>query len=321
MPNTVPPVTTLAHALAYRQRIYAARGSDRGRGRGREPTPFDAYMTLYLTDATTPADIAEAAGAGAGAGGVVLAAKLYPHGVTTNSQYGVQSLAGLGSVFAAMQEHGIVLCIHGEVSSTEVDIFDREKDFVQTFLPGLVSRFPRLKVVLEHITTIEATEFVLSCGENVAATITPHHLLFNRSDLFKGGVRPHLFCLPILKRERHRLRLVEAATSGSPKFFLGSDSAPHAVDKKESSCGCAGVFSSHAALSLYAEAFDSVGRLDRLEDFCSTFGCRFYGLPKNTERVTLVNDPWLVPMTYAFGDGNVCPLRAGELVLWKQVEE
>lgn len=323
MPNTVPPIKTVADAMAYRERIYThvhttpSSSTTRATTHTNNPPPFDAYMTLYLTDITTPADIHEASASN----GVVRAVKLYPHGVTTNSEYGVQSISGLDSVFAAMEEKGIILCIHGEVSSGDVDIFDRERDFVQTFLPGLIGRFPRLKVVLEHITTIEAVDFVLSCGEYVAATITPQHLLYNRSDIFKGGISPHLFCLPILKREKHRARLVDAATSGNPKFFLGSDSAPHAVDKKESACGCAGVFSSHAAISLYAEAFDSVGKLDKLEDFCSTFGCRFYGLPKNTERITLVNDPWIVPMSYAFGEGSVRPLRAGELVQWKQIDD
>ncbi|CAM9099305.1 unnamed protein product [Ectocarpus fasciculatus] len=306
MPNTVPPIKTVRDALAYRERIM---------GHVPEGVQFVPLMTLYLTDATTAADIIEARRSG-----VVVAAKLYPHGVTTNSQYGVTALDALDPVFAAMEESGVVLCVHGEASAADIDVFDREKIFVQSFLPGLVRRFPALKIVLEHITTIEAADFVASCGHNVAATITPQHLLYNRSDIFKGGISPHLYCLPILKREKHRQRLLEAATSGSPKFFLGSDSAPHSVDRKESACGCAGVFSSHAALPFYAEAFDSVGKLDMLEDFSSTFGCRFYGLPRNVERVELSRESWEVPLQYRFGEGQLRPLRAGERVNWTQTD-
>jgi dihydroorotase len=303
MPNLKPPVTTVAAAAAYRARILAALP---------EATRFAPLMTLYLTDNTPPAEIATAK-----ASGFVHAVKYYPAGATTNSDSGVTSLDRVYPVLAAMERHGIVLSLHGEVTDHGVDMFDRERVFVDTLLPRVVHDFPGLKVVLEHITTREATAYVEGASANVAATITPQHLLWSRNALFVGGIRPHYFCLPVLKREAHRQALVAAATSGLPKFFLGTDSAPHAQHTKENACGCAGCYSAHAAIELYAEAFDDAGALDRLEGFASRFGADFYGLPQHADTITLVREPWTVPATYPYGDDRLVPLRAQESMRWR----
>jgi len=303
MPNLNPPVVTLAQAKAYRERIVAALPKG---------AKFEPLMTLYLTDNTSPAEIAKAAKSG-----VVKAVKYYPAGATTNSDAGVSDIRKCDRALEAMQGEGLPLLIHGEVTDAEVDVFDREGVFLERTLAPLVKRFPRLKVVLEHITTHEAAAFVERATENVAATITAHHLLMNRNALFAGGVRPHHYCLPILKREPHRRALVKAATSGNPKFFLGTDTAPHARGAKESACGCAGLYTAHAALELYAEAFEAAGDLDKLEAFASHFGPDFYGLPRNKSKVKLEKSEWQVPAEYAFGAETVVPLRAGEKLRWR----
>ena len=304
MPNLNPPVRTLADASAYRERILAALppGSN-----------FEPLMTLYLTDQTAPDEIvrAKASGIVHGVGEAFLA------GATTNSAFGVSDFARCDEVFAAMQEVGLPLLLHGEVTDPAVDIFDRERVFIDLHLSRIVARFPRLKVVLEHITTREAVEFVTQAGPLVGATITAHHLLYSRNALFSGGLRPHYYCLPVLKREQHRLALLEAATSGNPKFFLGTDSAPHAAHLKEHASACAGCYTAHAALELYAEAFESVGALERLEGFASFYGADFYGLPRHTERVTLRRQRWEVPAAYPFGQAELKPLRAGEALDWR----
>jgi dihydroorotase len=305
MPNLVPPVETVEQALAYRGRILAALGSQR----------FEPLMTLYLTARTSPAEVLRAA-----ASPFVHAIKLYPAGATTNSEAGVRRLEPLYPVFEAMTDAGLPLLIHGETTDPEIDVFDREARFVADTLAPLVERFPRLKVVLEHITTREAAEFVGAARAGVAATITAHHLLYNRSAIFRGGIRPDLYCLPVLKRESHRQALLAAATSGSPRFFLGTDSAPHPRGGKYAACGCAGIYTAHAALPFYAEAFEAAGALERLEAFASCFGPDFYGLPRNSDRVELVREPWQVPDHYAFGAESLTPLRAGELVAWRVVE-
>jgi dihydroorotase len=305
MPNLVPPVETVTQALAYRERILAACG-------GRL---FEPLMTLYLTSRTTPEEARRAA-----TNPHVHAIKLYPAGATTNSEAGVRRLEPLYPVFEAMAEVGLPLLIHGETTEPETDVFDREARFVTDVLSPLVERFEGLKLVLEHITTREAVEFIRQARPRVGATITAHHLLYNRSHLFRGGVRPDLYCLPILKRESHRRALVEAATSGDPRFFLGTDSAPHAQSAKYAACGCAGVYTAHAALPLYAEAFEAAGALDRLEGFASFFGPDFYGLPRNTERVELVKEPWQVPEQYEFAGERLTPLRAGETIAWRLAE-
>lgn len=305
MPNLKPPVTTTAGAAAYRQRILAALPG---------ATHFAPLMTLYLTDETPPAEIAVAR-----ASGLVQAVKYYPAGATTNSASGVTSLARVLPVLEAMEREAMVLAVHGEVTDPDVDIFDRERVFIERHLEGIVRRFPGLKIVLEHITTEEGAAFVASAGPTVAATITPQHLMYSRNAMLVGGVRPHLFCLPILKRERHRQALLAAALSGSPKFFLGTDSAPHARHTKEHACGCAGCYSAHAALELYAEVFAAAGRLEALEDFASAFGADFYGLARNGGTITLVRRAWTVPASYPFGGDEIVPLRAGETVGW-QVE-
>jgi len=304
MPNLKPPVTTVAQAKAYRERILAAvpKGA-----------AFEPLMTLYLTDKTAAAEIERAKAAG-----FVKAVKYYPAGATTNSDSGVTDLRKCDGVLEAMQAAGIPLLVHGEVTDTEVDVFDREAVFVDRTLGALVKRFPTLKIVVEHITTHEAMAFVERASANVAATITPQHLLMNRNAIFTGGVRPHHYCLPVLKRESHRRALVKAATSGSPKFFLGTDTAPHARNTKENDCGCAGIYSAHAALELYAEAFDAAGALDKLEGFASFFGADFYGLPRNTAKVTLERSAWQVPGEYPFGGATVVPLRAGQTLAWRQ---
>jgi dihydroorotase len=303
MPNLKPPVTTVAAAIAYRDRILAAAGSG---------TRFVPLMTLYLTDTTSPDEIARAKDSGA-----IVAVKAYPAGATTHSDAGITSLDKARAAIAAIEKHGLVLSLHGEVTDPAVDIFDRERVFLERELDRLVRDFPGLRIVLEHVTTREAAQFVAAAPPNVAATITPQHLLWSRNAMLVGGIRPHYYCLPILKRETHRRALVDAATSGSPKFFLGTDSAPHARDTKEHDCGCAGCYSAPVALELYAEAFDAAGALDRLEGFASVHGAAFYGLPAHEETITLVRERWQVPAEYPFGEGTIVPLRAGESVRWR----
>ena len=303
MPNLKPPVCTVDDARAYRERILAALPAG---------VKFEPLMVLYLTDNTPPEEIVRAKESG-----FVHAVKYYPAGATTNSASGVTDLARCTEVFAAMEEVGLPLLLHGEVTDGEIDIFDREAVFIERHLRRIVERFPRLKVVLEHITTREAAEFVRSAPDNVAATITVHHLLLNRNAMFVGGMRPHAYCLPVLKRETHRLALVTAATSGNPKFFLGTDSAPHARGAKESACGCAGIYTSHAAIELYAEVFEAAGALGKLEAFASFYGADFYGLPRNRDSVTLVKESWTVPPSIALAGDTLVPLRAGETVAWR----
>lgn len=306
MPNLRPPVVTTAQAIAYRERILAAlpAGSD-----------FQPLMTLYLTDRTEPAEIVTAR-----ASGVVVACKLYPAGATTNSDSGVTDLDALSPVLEAMQREGLPLLVHGEVTAAEVDIFDREQRFIEERLRRIVADFPALKVVFEHVTTADAVAFVREGPDTLAATITPHHLLYNRNAILAGGIRPHFYCLPVLKRERHRLALLDAATSGHPRFFLGTDSAPHPIGDKESACGCAGAYSAHAALELYAEAFEQAGALDRLEGFASHYGADFYGLPRNSATIRLRRETWQVPERYPFGGSQLVPLRAGETLAWRLID-
>lgn len=306
MPNLTPPVTTTAEALAYRDRILAARPA----GSRFEPLPV-----LYLTDQTALAEIAAAKRSG-----LVYAAKLYPAGATTNSASGVTALARIYPVLEAMQREGLPLLVHGEVTDSAIDIFDREREFIDRHLRAIVTDFPGLKVVLEHITTADAVDFVRAAPATVAATITAHHLLYNRNHMLAGGIRPHFYCLPILKRGSHQQALIKAATSGDPKFFLGTDSAPHAKGKKEAACGCAGAYTAHAAIELYAEAFDAAGALDKLEAFASHFGADFYGLPRNQDHILLRRQPWTVPEQLALGGEPLVPLRAGEALAWQVVE-
>lgn len=303
MPNLKPPVVDTASALAYRERILAALPAG---------MPFEPLMTLYLTDATKVAEIARAA-----ASGVVKALKYYPAGATTNSENGVTSIDKVYPILEAMADVGMPLLLHGEVTDASIDIFDREKAFIDTILLPLTARYPTLRIVLEHITTSHAAQFVKEAGPQIAATVTAHHLLYNRSDMLAGGIRPHLYCLPILKRSTHQQALIDAVTSGNPRFFLGTDSAPHSRHLKEHPCGCAGCFTAHAALELYAEVFEQAGALDRLEGFASLHGPDFYRLPRNTRRVTLEKAPWTVPADFAFGADRVVPLRAGELLQWR----
>ena len=305
MPNLKPPVTTTQAALDYRARILDALPSGHA---------FEPLMTLYLTDETSPDEIARAK-----ASGFVHAVKYYPAGATTNSQSGVTALARAYPALAAMERAGLVLAIHGEVTDPGVDVFDRERVFVERELAAIVRDFPGLRVVLEHITTREGVAFVTDASANVAATITPQHLVYSRNALFEGGLRPHLYCLPVLKRETHRQALVAAATSENGKFFLGTDSAPHARDAKENGCGCAGCYSAPVALSLYAEAFEDADALDRLEAFASLNGAAFYRLPPNKDHVTLVRDAWRVPESLPFGDGTIVPLRAGKELRWRRL--
>jgi len=302
MPNLVPPVTNTEEALAYRERIMDQQPQGN----------FDPLMVLYLTDNTSPEEIKKAK-----ATGQVYAAKLYPAGATTNSDSGVTSVNNIYPVLEAMQEAGMLLLIHGEVTDGDIDIFDREKIFIETILKDVVNDFPNLKIVLEHITTKDAAEFVEQAGDNVAATITAHHLLYNRNHMLAGGIRPHYYCLPILKRNIHQEALIKAATSGSKKFFLGTDSAPHLKHAKEAACGCAGSYTAHAAIELYAETFEEAGALDNLEAFASFNGPDFYGLPRNTDTITLEKESWDVPATYPLGEDNVVPIRAGEKISWK----
>jgi dihydroorotase len=305
MPNLKPPVRTTYEALDYRERILAALP---------EGASFEPLMTLYLTDDTPPEEIARAK-----LSGRVHGVKLYPAGATTHSDAGVTRLSRCFRALEKMQEIGLPLLIHGESTDPAVDVFDREKAFIEEVLGPTVARFPTLKIVLEHITTREAVQYVEVTGPKIAATITAHHLLMNRNSLFLGGIRPHHYCLPVLKREEHREALVEAATSGNPKFFLGTDSAPHPRGDKEAACGCAGIYTGHAALELYAIAFEEAGALERLESFASVFGARFYGLPPNTGTVTLMRQEWTVPQRLRFGDEELVPLRAGEKLPWKLV--
>ena len=302
MPNLRTPVRSMQDALAYRERILAALP---------EGAQFEPLMTLYLTDDTRPEEIAAAR-----ASGHVHAVKLYPAGATTHSAAGVTRISRCFHALEKMEALGMPLLVHGEVTDPEVDVFDREAVFIEEVLSPLIERFRGLKVVLEHITTREAAQFVEVTGPNVAATITAHHLLLNRNALFLGGVRPHHYCLPVLKREAHREALVEAATSGNPKYFLGTDSAPHARHTKEAACGCAGIYTAHAALELYAAAFEEAGALDKLEGFASRFGAQFYGLPVNSGSVTLERREWTVPASLQFGAEQLVPLRAGETVPW-----
>jgi len=306
MPNLRPPVTTVEQALAYRQRIRAAVPAG---------LAFEPLMTLYLTDTLPPAEIDLACDSDA-----VVAVKYYPAGATTNSDSGVTAIERAWPVLERMAERGLPLCVHGEVTDPAVDVFDREQVFIEQVLEPLSRRFPALRIVFEHITTTAAVDFVRSAGPDVAATITAHHLLLNRNAIFAGGIRPHHYCLPVLKRERHRQALVAAATSGEPKFFLGTDSAPHAVSAKEQACGCAGCYTAHAGIELYAEVFDRAGALNRLEGFASRHGPAFYRLPVNSERITLRRERWEVPASYPFLPGDpLVPLHAGEKLGWRLV--
>jgi dihydroorotase len=303
MPNLTPPVTTVAAALAYRQRILSLLPAG---------TQFTPLMTLYLTDATAPEEIDRAAASDA-----VIGCKLYPAGATTHSDDGVTDIKHVDAVLARMAELGVILQVHGEVTNPAVDVFDREARFIDSVLTGIVERFPKLKVVFEHITTRAAADFVRCARDGVAATITPQHLLMNRNALFTGGIRPHHYCLPVLKTEMDRRALLEVIASGDRRFFLGTDSAPHARHTKEAACGCAGIFSAPAAIELYAEAFDAIGALGRLEEFAAGFGADFYDLPRNEERITLIRESWEVPACYPFGREEIVPMRSGERVAWR----
>ncbi len=303
MPNLTPPVTTAEMAVAYRQRILEARPEGSG---------FEPLMTLYLTDQTTAADIQAAKAAG------VVAAKLYPAGATTNSAAAVSALERLDPVFEALAENGLLLLVHGEVTRAEIDIFDREKVFIDEHLAPIVERHPGLKVVFEHITTSDAAQFVAEAPERVGATITPQHLMLNRNDLLVGGIRPHNYCLPVLKRRNHQEALRAAVATGSPKFFLGTDSAPHERHKKETACGCAGCYSAWSAIELYAQVFEEIGALDKLPAFASEHGPDFYGLPRNEGTITLKREPWQLPDVIKLPDGeDIVPFHAGQTVNWK----
>lgn len=302
MPNLVPPVTTLAAADDYRERIRAAANG----------TEFQPLMTLYLTETTTREDILEASNGG------IVAAKLYPAGATTNSASGVQDIRNIYPVLEAMAECGMLLLVHGEVTDPDIDIFDREKLFLERVLAPTLEAFPNLKIVLEHITTADSAEFVRGySGSNLGATLTPQHLMYNRNHMLVGGMRPHLYCLPILKRSRHQQALRDALVSGDKRFFLGTDSAPHSKDKKEAACGCAGCYSAYGAIGLYADIFEELGILDKLEAFASLNGADFYGLPRNTDTVTLVRTPWTMPDELPLAGGTIVPLKAGETINWR----
>ena len=302
MPNLKSPVISTELAQAYRARILAALP---------QGARFEPLMTLYLTDNTSPQEIIKAK-----ASGIIHGVKFYPSGATTHSDAGVTDITACYAALATMEEQDLPLLVHGEVTDTLVDVFDREQVFIARYLAPIVDRFPKLRVVFEHITTRQAADFVKSASSNVAATVTAHHLLYSRNAMFLGGLRPHLYCLPVLKREEHREALIAAATSGNPKFFLGTDSAPHAKHAKESSCGCAGMYTSHAAIELYAEVFEQAGALDKLESFASFFGADFYRLPRNQDSITLQKQSWKVPAQLPFGDEVLVPLRAGETVMW-----
>ena len=302
MPNLVPPVTTAADATAYRERILAAANG----------TEFEPLMTLYLTESMTAQTIRDARAAG------VVAAKLYPAGATTNSDSGVKNIRNIYPVLEAMADCGMLLLVHGEVTDADIDIFDREKVFLERVLAPTLEAFPNLKVVLEHITTADSAEFVRQhTGDNLGATLTPQHLMYNRNHMLVGGIRPHLYCLPILKRNRHQQALRDAVASGDKRFFLGTDSAPHSKDRKEAACGCAGCYSAYGAIGLYADIFEELGILDKLEAFASFNGPDFYGLPRNTDTITLIRDPWTMPAELPLADGTIVPLKAGETVHWK----
>ncbi len=303
MPNLRPPVRTAAEALAYRERILAVLPAG---------TPFTPLMSLYLTDTTAPEEVERAR-----ASGGILGFKLYPAGATTHSDAGVTQIRRVDGVLERLQETGLALQVHGEVTDARTDVFDREARFIDTVLAPLAERFPRLRIVFEHITTRAAVEFVLGARAGIAATVTPQHLLMNRNALFAGGLRPHHYCLPVLKSETDREALCAAVGSGSPRLFLGTDSAPHERATKESACGCAGIFSAHAGLELYAEAFEAIGALDRLEAFAAHHGADFYGLPRNAGQVRLVKEDWTVPPAYPFGNGTLVALRAGERIAWR----
>jgi len=306
MPNLKPPVATVEQALSYRQEILHALPSG---------STFDPLMTLYLTNALTKDEVKKAAESEH-----IYAFKLYPAGATTNSDSGVSDLKAIYPILETMEQHDIPLLIHGEVTDNDCDIFDREKVFVESSLSDIVKNFPGLRVVAEHVTTKEAVDFVLSASNKVAATITPQHLLFNRNAILAGSIRPHYYCLPIIKRELHRQALVAAATSGNPKFFLGTDSAPHLTNAKETSCGCAGCYSAHAAIELYAAVFEQVNALDKLEGFASFFGADFYQLPRNTKTITIQKQSWTVPGSYQVHDQTITPLKANEVLNWKFLE-
>ncbi|GAB7564679.1 dihydroorotase [Methylobacillus methanolivorans] len=303
MPNLRPPVTTTALARAYRERILQALPAG---------SRFEPLMTLYLTDNTSAADITIAKESG-----IVHGVKLYPAGATTNSDSGVTNLGHCVQALEAMERHGIPLLVHAEVTDADIDVFDRERVFIERNMIPLLKRFQGLRVVFEHITTKDAADFVTEAPDNIAATVTAHHLLMNRNAMFNGGIRPHHYCLPVLKREEHRLALVAAATSGNPKFFLGTDSAPHAKSAKEAACGCAGMYTAHAGIELYAEAFEVVGALDKLEGFASFHGPDFYRLPRNVDTVTLEKAAWEVPVSLPFVDDELVPLRAGSTIAWR----
>jgi dihydroorotase len=307
MPNLKPPVTTVAMAAAYRDRILAALPAG---------ARFEPLMTLYLTDTTSPDEIKAAERSG-----FIVGAKLYPAGATTHSDAGVTAIEKIHPVLEAMEQCGLVFQVHGEVTDGEVDVFDRERVFIDRVLSRVVDRFPGLRVVFEHVTTREAVQFVKAARRGVGATVTPQHLLLNRNAIFQGGIRPHNYCLPVLKREHDRRALLEAATSGDARFFLGTDSAPHARHTKETTCGCAGIFSAHAAIELYAEAFEQAGALERLQAFASERGADFYGLPRNREHITLERSSWTAPSTYPFGKDELVPLRAGESIAWRLAGE
>jgi dihydroorotase len=307
MPNLKPPVTTTAQALAYRSRILAALPAG---------VKFEPLMTLYLTDHTSADEIRKAKQSG-----IVHAVKYYPAGATTNSDAGVTDIRKAYPALEEMQRCGMPLLVHGEVTDSSVDVFDREAVFIERVMTPLLRDLPQLRVVFEHITTQQAVQFVMSAPHHIAATITAHHLLYNRNAMFSGGMRPHYYCLPVLKRELHRVALGKVATSGSPKFFLGTDSAPHAQHTKEAACGCAGCYTAHAAIELYAEAFEQLGALDKLEGFASFYGADYYGLPRNTDTIILRKEEWQVPVTQGFGEHQLVPLRAGELMKWKYYDE
>lgn len=302
MPNLVPPISNASQALEYRQRIMSAQTYCERQ--------FEPLMVIYLTDNTSPEDILRAKEAG------IVACKLYPAGATTNSDSGVTDIRNIYPALEAMQSQGLHFLLHGEITDTDIDIFDREKVFIDRILTTLVNDFPELSIVMEHITTKDATEFVLGAGHNIAATITAHHLLLNRNDMLVGAIRPHYYCLPILKRNSHQQALIAAATSASPKFFLGTDSAPHPKSLKENDCGCAGIYTAHAAIELYAEAFDRANSLDKLEGFASHYGPDFYGLARNSDTIGLKRKPWKVPETLDLGSSALVPLAAGESLQW-----
>jgi len=305
MPNLKPPIITAQQALAYHSRILAAlpRGAS-----------FEPLMTLFLTDATSPVEIRRAKESG-----YVVGCKLYPAGATTHSEAGVTDVRRIDATLGRMAEVGLVLEVHGEVTDPAVDVFDREARFIESVLAPLAERHPTLRIVFEHITTRAAAEFVLAAREGIAATVTPQHLLMNRNALFSGGLRPHHYCLPVLQREADRAAVLEAVVGGSPRFFLGTDSAPHPRSAKEAPCGCAGVFSAHAGIELYAEIFEAAGALEKLEAFASSYGADFYGLPRNSETLQLIREPWEVPAYYPFGAEELVPLRAGERIAWRLV--